>query len=109
MKSMFDQPPPTRIYLDTYGGFLIHCGFTAMGVPAAGDSHPLHGELPNAPYGGLVGWSGRARRVLGSAAVSVHGRLQPQLSRRAAVKLYAGSTLFTIEFAVTNLKHTPME
>ncbi|MBK8045889.1 MAG: hypothetical protein IPK16_01350 [Anaerolineales bacterium] len=50
MKSMFDAPHPTRTYLETYGGFNLHCGFTAMGVPAAGDSHPLHGELPNAPY-----------------------------------------------------------
>ena len=50
MRSMFDQPRPTRAYLETYGGFLLHCGFTSMGVPAAGDTHPLHGELPNAPY-----------------------------------------------------------
>ena len=52
MKSMFDQPLPNRPYLETYGAFLIHCGFLSMGVPnpAAGDTHPLHGELPNAPY-----------------------------------------------------------
>ncbi len=50
MKSMFRQPNATRAYLETYGGFLLHCGATAMGVPAAGDTHPLHGELPNAPY-----------------------------------------------------------
>ena len=50
MRSMFDMPYPTTEYLRTYGGFLLHCGVTAMGVPAAGDSHPLHGELPNAPY-----------------------------------------------------------
>ncbi len=50
MKSMFDQPHPTRTYLENYGGFLLHCGFTAMGVPTGPDTHPLHGELPNAPY-----------------------------------------------------------
>jgi hypothetical protein len=50
MKSMFSQPRPTRQYLDTYGGFLLHCGATAMGVPTKDDSHPLHGELPNAPF-----------------------------------------------------------
>lgn len=50
MKSMFDQPYPTQTYLQTYGGFVVHCGATAMGVPEAGDNHPLHGELPNAPY-----------------------------------------------------------
>ncbi|HEV2123974.1 MAG TPA: DUF4432 domain-containing protein, partial [Chloroflexota bacterium] len=50
MKSMFEEPRDTGDYLQTYGGFLIHCGVTAMGVPVAGDTHPLHGELPNAPY-----------------------------------------------------------
>ena len=50
MQSMFDQPNATRNYLETYGGFLLHCGATAMGVPTGEDTHPLHGELPNAPY-----------------------------------------------------------
>ena len=44
MKSPFAEPVSTREYLRTYGGFLLHCGFNAMGVPAEGDTHPLHGE-----------------------------------------------------------------
>lgn len=50
MKSIFSEPRPTRDFLGTYGGLLIHCGVTAMGNPGPSDSHPLHGELPNAPY-----------------------------------------------------------
>jgi hypothetical protein len=50
MKSIFSEPRPTRDFLSTYGGLLIHCGVTAMGNPGPSDSHPLHGELPNAPY-----------------------------------------------------------
>ena len=50
MKSMFDSPKATQTYLETYGGFLLHCGATAMGVPGPADNHPLHGELPNAKY-----------------------------------------------------------
>ena len=50
MKSMFSEPVATREFLRTYGGFLLHCGATAMGVPSEKDKHPLHGELPNAPY-----------------------------------------------------------
>ncbi|MGA2503180.1 MAG: hypothetical protein ABSG01_03720 [Anaerolineales bacterium] len=50
MKSMFDQPYPTQDFLSTFGGFLLHCGATAMGVPVPEDKHPLHGELPNAHY-----------------------------------------------------------
>lgn len=50
MRSMFDEPRPTRDYLGTYGALLIHCGVLAMGNPGPQDDHPLHGELPNAPY-----------------------------------------------------------
>ena len=38
MKSMFRQPSPTRVYLENYGGFLLHCAATAMGVRWAGHS-----------------------------------------------------------------------
>ena len=50
MKSMFDEPQPTRDYLRTYGALFLHCGGTSMGNPGPTDSHPLHGELPNLPY-----------------------------------------------------------
>lgn len=61
MRSMFDEPRPTGAYLDTYGALLIHCGALAMGNPGSADDHPLHGELPNAPYR-------RARLVAGTDA-----------------------------------------
>ena len=41
MKSMFTQPQVTSEYLKTYGGFLIHCGVTAMGVPTVDDDAPI--------------------------------------------------------------------
>jgi hypothetical protein len=50
MKSIFAEPRPTRDFLSTYGALLIHCGVAAMGNPGPSDSHPLHGELPNARY-----------------------------------------------------------
>lgn len=112
MKSMFDAPHATRNYLETYGGFNLHCGFTAMGVPAAGDTHPLHGELPNAPYskawvvtgedanGKYIGLGGEYEHTI---AFSFHYVAKP------LVKLYAGSSVFTIEMEITNLKRTPME
>lgn len=112
MKSMFDAPHPTRNYLETYGGFNLHCGFTAMGVPAAGDSHPLHGELPNAPYakawvltgedekGKFIGLSGEYQHTVAFSFNYV---------ARPLVKLYAGSSIFTIAMEITNLKQSPME
>jgi hypothetical protein len=50
MRSMFDEPQPTREYLRTYGALFLHCGGTSMGNPGPADRHPLHGELPNLPH-----------------------------------------------------------
>lgn len=111
MQSMFDQPYPTRDFLATYGGFLLHCGATAMGAPGPDDQHPLHGELPNAPYqsaylvlgederGEYLGLGGTYRHTV---AFNTNYIAQPLL------KLYAGSTLFTSSMTVTNLKQSDM-
>jgi len=112
MKSMFTDPVPTRQYLETYGGFLVHCGATAMGVPTKEDTHPLHGELPNAPYqkayvvfgqdekGPYLGLGGRYQYTV---AFSTNYTAQP------LVKLYAGSSLMQVSLTLSNLKQTPME
>ena len=50
MKTKFSEPVPTKEYLKTYGGFLLHCGFCAFGCPQADDNHPQHGETPNGDF-----------------------------------------------------------
>ena len=45
-----DEPSYGKNFLQNYGGFLIHCGMTAMGNPGVGDTHPHHGELPVARF-----------------------------------------------------------
>ncbi len=112
MRSMFDQPHPTSDYLRTYGGFLLHCGATAMGVPMGEDTHPLHGELPNAPYQ-------QAWLIVGSDEggdyIALSGRYQHTVAfnynyvAEPLVKLYAGANRCWIGISVTNLKRTPME
>jgi len=112
MKSMFDEPRPTRKYLETYGGFLLHCGATAMGVPSKEDTHLLHGELPNALYQ-------KAYLVIGQdekgAYIGLGGQYQHTVAfnnnyvARPLVKLYAGSTLFRVTMTITNLKNSAME
>ncbi len=112
MKSMFTQPRPTQNYLETYGGFLLHCGFTSMGVPADGDSHPLHGELPNAPYDSAYLVVGEDER---GAYMGLGGRYQHTVAfsynyaAEPLVKLYAGENRCFVSMRVTNLKETPME
>jgi len=112
MQSMFDQPYPTRVFLDTFGGFLQHCGATANGGPGPEDSHPLHGELPNAPYhsaylvighdddGVYVGMGG----VYQYTVAFSHNYVAEPL-----VKLYAGATTFKALMTITNLKKSPQE
>jgi hypothetical protein len=112
MTSFFSEPQPTRVYLETYGALLIHCGVTAMGVPSAQDSHPLHGELPNAPYqrawivlgedegGEYIGLGGQYHHIVAFN----HNYLAEPL-----VKLYRGSSLFHVSMTVANLKKAPME
>jgi len=112
MKSMFTAPRAARDYLSNYGGFLLHCGATAMGVPSGEDKHPLHGELPNAEYqkawlligedegGEYLALGGEYQHTI---AFSTNYLAQPQ------VKLYAGANRCWITFTVTNLKRTPME
>jgi hypothetical protein len=112
MRSMFDQPYPTRLFLNTFGGFLQHCGITGLGGPGPEDDHPLHGELPNAPYGAArvvmgededgvyIGLGGAYRHTVAFA----HNYLAEPL-----VKLYAGATIFKVSMTVTNLKDSPQE
>jgi hypothetical protein len=112
MKSMFGQPNATRSYLETYGGFLVHCGATAMGVPTGPDQHPLHGELPNAPYqkawlvsgaderGPFLALSGEYEHTV---AFSTHYVARPE------VRLYAKASVFTVAISIANLKKTPMD
>ena len=50
MQTKFDEPVPTLEYLETYGGFLLHCGINAFGVPQSDDNHRQHGEIPNGAF-----------------------------------------------------------
>ena len=112
MKSMFRQPNATRTHLETYGGFFIHCGATAMGVPTGPDTHPLHGELPNAPYQKAWLVAGTDER---GAYLALGGEYEHTVAftahyvARPEVRLYAGASQISVSIAITNLKKTPME
>lgn len=111
MKSTFDDPVPTNDYLSTYGGFLLHCGMTAMGVPSSEDQHPLHGELPNRRYhdvtllfgederGSFLALRGKTEYKV---AFSVGYRAEPE------IRLHTGATTFDVTLHITNLRQTPL-
>jgi hypothetical protein len=113
MRSMFSQPQANVPYLQSYGAFFLHCGFTAIGPAIAPtDDYPLHGELPQARYQ-------RAHIALGEDArgpfIALGGGYQHTIAfacnylAEPCVKLYADSSLFEISMRVTNLKRSAQE
>ncbi len=112
MKSMFEQPYPTTTYLNTYGGFLVHCGATAMGVPTEKDSHPLHGELPNAPYQAaqlVIGQDERGSYMGVTGVFQYTVAFNHNYKARPVVKLYAHASKIMVSMTIQNLKRSPME
>ena len=112
MRSMFEEPVNSGDYLSNYGGFLLHCGATAMGNPGAGDTHPLHGELPNAIYqhaelkfgsgenGAYVEVSGRYRHIV----AFTHNYVASP-----CIRMNEKNGRLAMHLSVTNLKATPMD
>lgn len=110
MRSMFDMPRETRIYLENYGAFLIHCGITGLGAPGPHDSHALHGELPNAPF--QKAWLEIDPNRMG---VKVAGSYQHTVAfstnyiATVETVLSSGSAVVDVSVLVDNLKQTPMD
>ncbi|MHA6687594.1 DUF4432 family protein [Mesorhizobium sp. A556] len=112
MRSMFGEPVATRDYLANYGAFFIHCGAAAMGNPGPGDSHPLHGELPNAPYdevqlvvgdnaeGPFMALTGRSRQTVA---------FSHDYEARPTVRLQQGATGVAVDMEIKSLKRSPMQ
>jgi hypothetical protein len=112
MQSRFPEPRKTREYLQNYGAFVIHCGVTAMGNPSPEDSHPLHGELPSAPYesaflavgddaeGAFMAVGGRYHHTV---AFGCDYAARPQVCMRAA------RSVLSIVMEIENLARNPME
>jgi hypothetical protein len=112
MRSMFEEPVETEDYLRNYGAFLLHCGATAMGNPGPGDSHTLHGELPNARYQRAQLLVGRDE---GGAFMALAGTYRHAVAfthnyvAQPTVTLGANSSRIRAGFSIRNLKHSPME
>lgn len=108
MKTKFDEPVPTTEYLKTYGGFLLHCGVCAFGVPQADDNHPLHGETPNAVYR-------KAYIECGENYIAVGGSVDYDVSFTRnytfspECRLYEDDTVLKVSVELENRRMTPME
>lgn len=83
-----------------------------MGCPTEADNHPLHGELPYAPYDKAWLYSGENKR---GAYIAVSGSylynrgFGPCYSSVPYVKVYSGSSLLEISVTIENLANDSME
>jgi len=112
MKTIFQEPVLTQDYFSTYGGFFLHCGVTAMGVPATEDTHPLHGELPNAIYQQATlthGQDESGRYILISSVYTHRVVLNHHYKAEPTIKIYENSAMLDVSMKITNLLHRPME
>jgi len=112
MRSMFPEPRATRDYLGNYGAFLLHCGATAMGNPSGEDTHPVHGELPNAPYGeawAAVGTDGKGPYIAVGGEYRHTVAFACDYAARPRVTLRAGETVLPIAMEIHNRKKSAME
>jgi len=112
MKSMFTEPVATNEFLKNYGGFLVHCGATAMGVPSEKDKHPQHGELPNAQYQKAyleVGCDDKGHYIALGGQYHHMVAFNYNYIAEPLVKVYENSSVFDISMKIINLRKTAME
>ena len=112
MRTAFDEPRDPETYLSTYGGFLLHCGINAMGSPSKEDTHPQHGEIPNAEYTTAYLLSGQDEK---GKYVSVAGEYNRKIAFvqeyvfAPECRLYEDATVIEEKINITNKRSKPME
>lgn len=112
MTSTVKEPKRVNEYLFNYGGFLYHCGITAFGVPSKEDSHPQHGELPNAEYDSaymIFGEDEGGKYAVFGGKYVYDKAFITSYSFNPEFKIYENSGLLDYRVALENLKGSPME
>ena len=112
MKTFFPQPVSSTHLLESYGAFLYHCGALRMGNPGPEDDHPLHGELPAAPYADawLVAGEDSGGTYLGVSGIFRYTRaFGDKYTAVPTVKLYENSTILDVGMTIENHAHVPMD
>ena len=112
MQSMFREPRPAKIIVETYGCLAYHAGLLRNGVPSPADTHVLHGEMPCAEMdeagivcgvdqrGPWIAVTGSREYAMGFGA---HYRATPRVVVRAE------DTGCEIVMEVENLSAAPMD
>jgi hypothetical protein len=83
-----------------------------MGNPAREDTHPLHGELPNAPYGTAwvaAGTDGRSPYIAVGGEYRHTVAFACDYTARPRVALRGGEAVVPVVMEIRNQKKSPME
>ncbi len=110
MKTTFSEPVSGKTYLETYGGFLLHCGINSFGVPEEG--YPQHGEIPNADYDTAyvkIDEDDKGKYVAVGGTFEFNKSFVKRYQFRPECKLYEGATLLKIDIELENMRNTAME
>ena len=112
MQSMYREPRPAKVIVETYGCLAYHAGLLRLGVPGPADTHILHGEAPCAEMdkaGIACGFDD------GNAWIAVTGEREYAMGfgahylARPSVTLREGETGIEIVMDVENLSAAPMD
>lgn len=113
MKSMYDEPKDCKVsFSESYGCFMMHCGFTAMGNPTPQDTHIGHAELPVARYDEAYVEFGKDKAGEFVAVGGVYNDsvcFTRNYSFSPRVTLRKGAKSITIEGTLKNNKDIPFE
>ena len=112
MKTMFEEPVQTTEFLKNFGCFMVHCGALRVGGPSDGESHMLHGELPNAPY--QKAWLAYGEDEKGhflslSGSYEYREFFGAHYTANPDIRLYENSSVIEISMNIKNLSNKPME
>ena len=108
MKTLFEEPVPTKDLLKTYGCFLMHCGISGMGVPQEGDSHAQHGEIPNGDYATAYIDCGEDYIAVGGSYI-YNESFKRNYTFSPECRLYADDTVLKFNIELENRRNEPME
>ena len=110
MKTTFEEPIPNVTYLQTYGGFLYHCGISSVGAPD--ESHLQHGEIPNSKYNEayiVIDKNEKGEFITVGGTLDFNIGFVKRYMFMPTCTLYAGASLLEISSELKNMRKTPME
>ena len=110
METLMDEPTASTVFLETYGGFMYHCGFKSMGLPTG--EHKQHGEIPNVEYDEAYIACGEDEN---GKFMSVGGTRHYKKSFvenykfMPEARLYENASIINMNIEAENLRSKPME